>query len=257
LPDYADGEVEVWKGNDGYEAYGYAARGYFWVQLPGVGVFRFRKDDRTVVAVSETGVPEPIIDDAYRRNVLPLILSLRGYEVLHASAVSTPDGILVLCGVSGTGKSTFAHALSERGYPAWADDAVVVDVGGRGVVALAIPFRLRLHGPAVTHFEWAEPEVADGEATRSPVLALAILAQDSSATQPLVEVERLPPAEAFTALLRHAYYFRLSDLARSGVLVQHNLGLASIVPTFEVRYRSGLDHLSRVLDAVEEVVLAG
>ncbi len=91
LPDRADGEIEVWKGNDGFEAYGYEARGYFWVQLPGVGVFRFREDDTEVVAVTEPGVPEPVIEDAYHRNVLPLVLSLRGYEVLHASAVSTPE----------------------------------------------------------------------------------------------------------------------------------------------------------------------
>ncbi len=68
------------------------------------------------------------IEDTYRRGVLPLVLQLRGHEVLHASAVSTASGLLVLCGVSGTGKSTFAYGLSRRGYPLWADDAVVLDI---------------------------------------------------------------------------------------------------------------------------------
>jgi hypothetical protein len=255
LPERAEGEVEVWKGKDGFEAYGYAARGYLWAQLPGLGAFRFREDDREVVAVAEAGVPEPVIEDAYHRNVLPLVLQLRGYEVLHASAVRTSGGLLVLCGASGTGKSTLAHALSERGYPAWADDAVVVNVGGRDVVALAIPFRIRLHGPAATHFDWTEPEVTDGEGSRSPVHALAILTQDSSPTQPLVDVERLPSAGAFTAILPHAYYFRLSDGPRNAMLVDRYLQLVSSVPTFEVRFKPGLDHLAGVLEAVEERVL--
>jgi hypothetical protein len=258
LTDRAEGEVEVWKGNDGFEAYGYGARGYLWAQLPGLGVFRFRENELEVVAVAEAGVTESVIEDAYHRNVLPLVLHLRGYEVLHASAVHAPSGLLVLCGASGTGKSTLAHALSERGYPAWADDAVVIAAGDREMAALGIPFRLRLHGPAVTHFARASgPNSSHSQASGSALHALAILTRQPTTAHPLVEIERLAAAEAFTAILPHAYYFRLSDAARNAVLVDRYLRLASLVPTFEVRYKPGLDHLAGILDAVEERVLIG
>ena len=89
LPEAAEGDVEVWHGNDGFEAYGYAAGGHSWAQLPGMGVSRFLADDSGVVAMPDVGVPLERIEDAYHRNVLPLVLQLRGHEVLHASAVST------------------------------------------------------------------------------------------------------------------------------------------------------------------------
>jgi hypothetical protein len=258
LSDRAEGEVEVWKGNDGFEAYGYEARGYFWAQLPGLGVFRFREDDTEVVAVTEPGVAEPVIEDAYHRNVLPLVLHLRGYEVLHASAVSAPGGLLVLCGASGTGKSTLAHALSQRGYPAWADDAVVIDAGNRSAVALGVSFRLRPRGPAATHIvRESEPTASEGEPRRCALRALAILTRQPTAAHPLVEIERLAAAEAFTALLPHAYYFRLSDTTRNAALVDRYLWLASVMPTFEVRYRPGLAHLAGILDAFEQRMIAG
>jgi len=90
--------------------------------------FRFLADESGVVAISDAEVSPGLVEDAYFRNVLPLVMQLRGHEVLHASAVSTPGGLVVLCGVSGAGKSTFASALSARGHRVWADDAVVLKI---------------------------------------------------------------------------------------------------------------------------------
>ena len=149
LPDAADGAVEVYPGNDGYEAYGYAAGGHYWAHLPGTASFRFLADESSVVAISDAEVSRDLVEDAYFRNVLPLVMQLRGYEVLHASAVSTPAGLVVLCGVSGAGKSTFASALSARGYPVgpttrwcWRSTSE------REAVALQVPFRLGLRSDA-------------------------------------------------------------------------------------------------------------
>ena len=50
----------------------------------------------------------------------------RGWEALHASAVLSPQGVVAFCAGSGTGKSTIARGLSERGYQLCADDAVAV-----------------------------------------------------------------------------------------------------------------------------------
>ena len=91
LPEAADGEVEVWAGNDGFEAYGYTSGGFCWAHFPGVASFRFLPDQGNVVALADASVSPDSIEDTYLRGVLPLVLQLRGHEVLHASAVSTAE----------------------------------------------------------------------------------------------------------------------------------------------------------------------
>lgn len=259
LPGQAEGEVETWAGNDGFEAYGYTGAGYFWASFPRIGTFRFLEDDSSVVAVPEPGASPALVRDAYHRNVLPLVLHLRGYEALHASAVGTPcSGLLALCGVSGTGKSTFAHALSGRGHAVWADDAVVLDLRGEETIVLRVPFRLRLDEAAAA-FLTDPPTVDDSadETSTAPLRALAVLVPSESHDDLDVDISRLRPADAFTALLPHAYYFRLSEPRRNALMTDRYLRLAASIPVFEIRYRRGLDRLASVLDAVEERILAG
>jgi hypothetical protein len=258
LPEAADGAVETYAGNEGFEAYGYAAGGHYWVHLPGTASYRFRADEPSVVAVSDSGTPRARVEDAYLRNVLPLVLQLRGYEVLHASAVSTRAGLLVLCGVSGAGKSTFASALSERGYPTWADDAVVLDIHGDEAIAMQIPFRLKLRADdaALRARGDGDHESGDLGPSRTKLVALLVLGPLKGQDAVLVDVQRLAPRNAFTALLPHAYYFRLSDPARNALMLDRYLHLASSVPTFDVRYRRGLGHLASVIDEIEEHVRA-
>jgi len=260
LPDAADGDVEVWAGNDGFEAYGYSAGGHFWAHFPGTAAFRFLADESSVAAIPDAGVRPEVVADVYYRNVLPLVLQLRGHEVLHASAVSTRRGLVVLCGVSGTGKSTFAYALSMRGYAVWADDAVALEIGDDVVSAFQVPFRLDLRKDASTFFAYESGDRVTRDAaapSRTSVLALVILERSDKPDAPLAAVARLEPAGAFTALLPHAYYFTLSDPTRKAQMIDRYLRLASSVATFDVSYRTGLDHSSAVLDEIVTRVVPG
>ena len=250
LPEHAAGAVETWRGNDGFEAYGYEAGGFYWAQLPGLAVYRFDDRSSDVVAIPDADAVDARVRDAYHRNVLPLVLQLRGHEALHASAVETEDGLLVLCGVSGAGKSTFADRLARRGYPAWADDAVVLDLDRDDVAALPVPFRLSVRGDAADI-----GAAGHGRLQPLPVRALAILKPAADLGPRPVETTRLAPGSAFTALLTHAYFFRLSDPERNATLVRRYLRLASIVPTFDVRYRPDLARIEAVLDELERSVL--
>jgi hypothetical protein len=254
LPDEAEGEIEVYAGNDDFEAYGYAAGRYYWVHLPGTASFRFRADGSRVVAYPEGDAVASLVEDAYYRSVLPLVLQLRGNEVLHASAVRTKDGLLVLCGVSGAGKSTLAYRFSQRGYAVWADDAVVLGLEDEPAVALQVPFRLGLPSSAMT----SGPHEIDHKPVpgeTAPVLCFLILEQLSRPGGRLVDVERLAPVDAFTALVPHAYCFRLSDADRKSRMLDRYLRLASSVPAFDVRYAAGIDHIDVVLAELEERAL--
>ncbi len=58
--------------------------------------------------------------------VLPNVAILRGYEALHASAVSSPAGVVAILAPSGTGKTTLALELLRRGWSLFADDVLVL-----------------------------------------------------------------------------------------------------------------------------------
>ncbi len=71
----------------------------------------------------------PLAALLYQRDLLPL----------HASAVLTPKGAVILAGASGSGKSTLAAALHLRGYPVLSDEICAVTVGESFSVLPAFP----------------------------------------------------------------------------------------------------------------------
>jgi hypothetical protein len=59
--------------------------------------------------------------------VLPRALTRKGATVLHAATALGPRGALLVCGGSGTGKSTLAAAVHQvTGWPLLGDDAAVL-----------------------------------------------------------------------------------------------------------------------------------
>jgi hypothetical protein len=60
--------------------------------------------------------------------VLPNVSLILGYEAMHASAVESPDGAVVVLAPSGVGKTALALALADRGWPLISDDIVTLGV---------------------------------------------------------------------------------------------------------------------------------
>ena len=80
------------------------------------------------------------------------LLYQRGILPIHASAVQTPTGAILIAGETGMGKSTTAAGLVERGYRLMSDDVcpITVDAAGTAWVAPAYP-RQKLCEDAVEH----------------------------------------------------------------------------------------------------------
>src|SRR5215218_2395408 len=96
-----DPEVQVWRDHDGTIcAYGHIEDELYWMHLPGLASFRFGRDGAGVTAIAQPPIREDWILDAYYRNVLPIVLQVRGQEALHASAVLTSRGVIALCATS-------------------------------------------------------------------------------------------------------------------------------------------------------------
>ena len=71
-----------------------------------------------IVSLVKPGVSPDAIEETFERGVLPLALQARGIQVLHASGIETPQGVVAFCARSQTGKSTLAYACSRAwGFP--------------------------------------------------------------------------------------------------------------------------------------------
>jgi hypothetical protein len=212
----------------------------------GAGSFVFGDRTEPIVGYPSDEATDELVEDAYRRTVLPLALQALGSEILHASAVSSPNGVLALCAVSGTGKSTLAYALSKRGFPLWSDDAVQFTIDDARTVALPLPFALRLKKPSVEFFGDVEQPTVIG-ASAMPLAAIYVLERGVE-----LELTRLSSTDAFPAVLAHAYYFDLDDADRKRDMMNRYLQLVTRVPTFRLVLPEGLDHIDEVVAAVSE-----
>jgi hypothetical protein len=123
-----------------------------WEAAP--GAFLVRGGPRAGRFLAEAGAVTlqrgPRCDDAvlarcFTDRVLPAVLRQRGLLVLHANAVATPRGVVVIGGESGAGKSTTLAALLGRGCRMLSDDVTALRPGAAPGLVEVVP------GAAQTH----------------------------------------------------------------------------------------------------------
>lgn len=265
LPDVADSEVTTWRDPAGTIcAYGHTVSGQHWMHLPGLASFRFSSSSSEVIAVAQPTVRPDILQDTYRRIVLPMALQVQGQQVLHASAVQMPQGVVAFCAFSETGKSTIAYGLGQRGYTLWADDAVAFEPCTQHIRAVPLPFRIRLRPASAAYFgpDQAGTQTSRGwvsidpiEMEPGPLAAVFVLKRVAPADAgKAVEITRLSPSQAFPAVLTHAYWFSLQDIDCKRRMMQQYLDLVTHVAVFEVCFEDGLEKLPAILDGIEQAV---
>ena len=71
-----------------------------------------------------------------------------------------------------------------------------------------------------------------------------------------VAVRCLSSAQAFAAVLTHAYCFTLQDRERKRRMIRHYLDLVAGVPIFDMGFQSGLANVPTILDAIEQLLIA-
>jgi hypothetical protein len=172
----------------------------------GERVFGYGERARFVLAADcATLRCEPLRDDLHWRRallskVLPSVSVMRGYEALHAGAVSSPRGAIAIAAPAGMGKSTLALELMRRGWPLLSDDVSVLShERGRVQVHAGTP-HMNLDPEATLAGELSELAVLAGErwvsacspADGAPALHAVVLLERSSRLT--LEVERLAPS---------------------------------------------------------------
>jgi hypothetical protein len=262
VPDESHTSVHVWRDRHGaIRAHSHTVGDRYWMHLSGIASYSFDIQGQDVVAYPERDVSDRLVCDVYRRTVVPLILQLQGYEVLHASAILLRQSLVAFCGISETGKSTLAYGLSRTlECRLWADDSLVFRACESGYGAIALPFSMRLREASARFFGEDRPivhgsldwETFDGViGPPAPVSAVCALVRDAEIeADQVVAVRRLPRDRALVYALTNANCFSFEDSARKKETLEHYLGFTSQVPFYEIRFRPGFEHVGRVIDDV-------
>lgn len=232
-----------------------------WIDWAGLGVFSFDVSSPTVRFAARPDVDRLGAAAHFSRVIQPLILQAQGWPVLHASAAAGPDGAVVFCGLSGSGKSTIAYAVADQpGFRQVADDVVVLRADGDGDFSLVpIAFRPRLRNAALAHFGLTRPAASPIDSAGPEVLplrAVVVLAQrvDNAASPAPESPQRVSPTAAFSTLLTHAHCFDTADRGAVARMVETYLAMADSVPVFHLTYRPDFSTIDRLAQAVTRIV---
>lgn len=174
----------------------------------------------------------PVTNDALQAvllgPVLILLLAARGQFVLHASAISTSDGAIILCGESGTGKSTIARQFAGA---ALADDLSCASSGGT------------LPGP-LPQLKWHPPF---RPFAASPITDIFFLNPGETETP---STERLSQGEATLALCRHTVAARLFPAALLKAHLEWSVELSTSTRVWRLDYRQQPDQIPAIKDRI-------
>jgi hypothetical protein len=257
LPDPQDPSVQIWHDYHGQECgYGFRSSGDYWLYFPHIAGYRIGRRGNQILAYPEPLSNRNRIQDIYRRIVLPIALHTRGTQVLHASAVLADHGVAAFCGMSETGKSTTAYALSQRGYQQWADDAVPFGITGGSVYALPFEFETRIDSVAETYLGNDSNIVKhhQKDAKAVPLSVLFVLQRMNDGGGREVRVQQLSESHAFRSVLLHAHFFNLTITELKKHMVSTYMKLTSLVPVFGVHFQPGFEKLPILLDQIEGIM---
>jgi hypothetical protein len=84
--------------------------------------------------------------------------------------------------------------------------------------------------------------------------AICILCPFPSDQCSQLEIRRLSLAEAFPAMLSHAYCFSLRHQEPKRLMMRRYMDLTTRVPIFELRYKRDLERITEVADEIEATV---
>lgn len=215
---------------------------------------------------SRPDTPPDSIRHLFLDGVVPLLLSLGGCGILHASAVLTPYGVGAFLGETGAGKSTLAGSFQHLGCAIVSDDCLVLDKDEHGFYARPSYPGVRLREDSLSHLAvkgTATLSVAHYNSKRRlnsvpfagqphPIKAIYCLQRVNQVQRGMPEsvVETLSGHHRLIEVLRYLYCLDPYDpdmLVKQFKLLE---SLVSVVPVFHLAIPDGFRHLSRVCENV-------
>jgi hypothetical protein len=246
-------QTEEWRDECGKVfARAFSSDDHYRIDSPGLGAFAFRPGSSDVLVWPEPDAAHEEISDTFDRLLQPVILQALGKQALHAAAAVGPSGTIAFCGNSGSGKSTLGFAMQQADYRQLADDALVLQLEQDRVSVFPLPFAPRLRPASRLHFGYSDqiPSLPVRFQPADLVLSsIFLLWQDDQIQCP--RLTALPQAQAFSALLAHAYCYDAQDPSHTKRLVDSYLAIVSLVPVFALQYRLDLQQLPQLTEIIK------
>lgn len=251
-----------WSGRFGLQLH---RAGNDWVFSIAAGAeFWIRRDGGEVACDPGDAGWSETVAEAFVRRVLPRLVQLRGCLVLHAAALRSPSGTVLLCGRSGAGKSTLAASLHRSlGWSILGDDtAILQTVDGRTLVLPGTNgVTLWEDSQAAVGGSFAESKRIEAYATKFrnqevtgfaetglPLHTIYHLGDAAASDSAAVTIERIAPSAGAGLLSAQSIRFNPADRGAEAQRFLGWMGLARQKRQWALLYPRRFDMLARVAE---------
>jgi hypothetical protein len=239
-----------WRDPDGCVTLSLARQGdAYLLHFPDQCQFLVSPRSARIEVLADLDFPDDSLEHLLVDQVLPRLLAHDGALMLHASAVSTDDGVLLFLGKTGHGKSTLAGLLHARGRALLSDDCVMIDQGTDPVEVLPTYPSLRLYEDSVLEAfpEWptttSVAQYSDkyrvmpppGFPDAAPARVMYLL-EDPANHADGCRISPLPQAAACMALVQHAFQLDPADMQCAARTLAACSALARRLPMYSLAY---------------------
>jgi hypothetical protein len=243
----------------------------YLLRFPALADFLVSADGKDIRCYPVPDTPLETIRHLFLDQVIPLVLSLQGRLVLHASAVVAPKGAIAFLGATGQGKSTLTGSFVKQGFSLLTDDCLLLkEEAGQLFGSPSYP-GLRLWPDVISTLFGQEPvrsqvahytekkrlgvdsDLLPFSADPAPLQRIYVLAPyEETEDTWAITLAPLSPRDAFIELVKHAC--RLDIIARERLNEEFEcLGrMAASFPLHRLTFPRDLS----LLPAVREAILA-
>lgn len=200
-------------------------------------------------------------------HILPRILAHEGELVLHAAGARNERGLVLLMGLSGSGKSSLAASMHSAGYQLVGDDSIVVSetcgtLGGRSIyrslrlfpdsVEALVASSAKL-SPVASYTTKQNVMFADDYLSDEPTAIRAAFLLDPPRGDAIL-IEPMNASDACMAIVEHSFWLDPTDLDRTKDRMMQASVMARQIPTFRLIYPRSYSALPAVQTALAAVL---
>ncbi len=252
-------------------AYFYALDANYLIRFPGFADFYIAPTERKVVCTPNIGVSNATINHLFLNQVKPLVLSLEGKIVLHASAIEMNGDAVAFAAPTGQGKSTLAASFAMSGNPFLTDDSLILEKSeNAGYLVQPSHPSVRLWSDSRQHLiskemKWAPDTqytskirvpAADGIPYYDQICALkAIYILD--ANHDAVTIEPIASQEAIIQMVSHSFILDTEDRTVIARQFDWFAKFVESVPCFQLAFPRCFEALPTVHAALRQHVAEG
>lgn len=230
----------------------------FWEKVASFFVAR----DGNVQYSRAKGISNEVVNDYLQGSVMSVSYHLRGYLVLHGSALKIGEKVIGLLGFSGMGKSSLCKALIRRGHALVADDNLIV-LDYHPVRIARGEARLRLWKDTLQHFNEDRellPKVHPDHDKRIKKFPQQIhtdsLPLDALAVLHYGDEHKLSPlkgADTLISLVTHSKGSFFMSGERETKNFRQCMDLVHEVPVYSLHRKRGLEYLDESCQLIEHI----